>query len=63
MRIADVVAVAPTGSGKSLIIFQSIVYFATKRGEDFVAVIVTLLKAISFTHIETFKQKGSNTMY
>lgn len=52
---ADVVAVTPTGSGKSMI-FQSI-YSAAKRGVHFVEVIVTPLKAISFIHIETFKNK------
>ena len=52
----DVVAATPTGSGKSLI-FQSITYSAVKRGLNVITVIVTPLKAISYTHVETFRKK------
>jgi len=54
----DVVAALPTGSGKSLI-FQSLTYSAVKRGLNSVTVIVTPLKAISFTHVRTFREKVS----
>lgn len=52
----DVVAAMPTGSGKSLI-FQSITYSAAKRSMNYITLIVTPLKAISFTHMQTFQNK------
>ena len=52
----DVVAAMPTGSGKSLI-FQCITYSAAKRCMRFITLIVSPLKAISFTHIQTFRAK------
>ena len=52
----DVVAAMPTGSGKSLI-FQSVTYSAVKRGHNCVTLIVTPLKAISYTHVTTFREK------
>ena len=52
----DVVAAMPTGTGKSLI-FQSITYAAVKRCFNIVTVIVTPLKAISYTHRKTFNDK------
>ena len=57
----DVVAAMPTGSGKSLI-FQSITYSAVKRGHGSVTLVVTPLKAISFTHVQTFRDKVSVVM-
>ena len=52
----DVVAAMPTGTGKSLI-FQSITYAAVKRCLNLVTVVVTPLKAISYTHKTTFRDK------
>ena len=52
----DVVACMPTGSGKSLI-FQALALSCKLRGlQNFVIVIVTPLKSISFTHQRSFNK-------
>ena len=55
----DVVAAMPTGTGKSLM-FQSVTYSAAKRCLRYITLIVTPLKAISFNHIQTFRNKVSD---
>lgn len=49
----DAIAILPTGSGKSLI-FQALAHAASTRGMKTISVIVTPLKAISYTHKLSF---------
>ena len=51
----DVVACLPTGAGKSLI-FQALALSCKLRKLDYVVIIVTPLKSISFTHLHSFKK-------
>ena len=56
MKGEDVVACMPTGSGKSLI-FQAIILSCWRRKmKNFVAIIVTPLRTISFTHRLSFEK-------
>ena len=51
----DVVAIMPTGTGKSMI-FLSLAITSVQRKMDFVMIIVTPLKSISYTHKKSFKK-------
>jgi superfamily II DNA or RNA helicase len=52
----DIVVCMPTGSGKSLI-FQALALSCKQRElQNFVIIIVTPLKSISFTHRQSFEK-------
>lgn len=51
----DVLAVMPTGAGKSMI-FQSIAHSLAKRSSNEIVLVVTPLKSISFLHIRTLER-------
>ena len=51
----DVLAVMPTGAGKSMI-FQSIAHSLAKRSSEEIVLIVTPLNSISFLHVRTLEK-------